>query len=95
MMLKRLMDRMFFTCKRASYLVEKDKMDRLPFWQRMRYGVHLHYCKACMEFKRQSDKLDDILSYILHGDRREKKFQKMDEASKAAMRKRLEEKIKP
>lgn len=89
-----MMDRLFFTCERTSYLVERDKMDRLPLWQRIRYWVHLRYCKACMEFKKQSDRLDDILTKIIHGDRRKQKFQKMDKAAKEAMRKRLEEKIK-
>lgn len=94
-MLKRIMDRLFFTCEHTSYLVERDKVDRLPLLQRLRYWVHLQYCKACLNFKRQSDRLDDILSIIFHKDYTKKKLEKMDEASKETMRKRLEEKINP
>ncbi len=94
MMLKKMMDKLFFTCEHASYLVEKDKMDRLPPLQRFRYWVHLQYCKACLNFKKQSDRLDSILAVFLNMERRNRKFKKLDKASKEAMRKRLEEKVK-
>ncbi|MCK0160024.1 hypothetical protein [Allomuricauda sp. F6463D] len=92
-MLKRIMDRLFFTCEHTSYLVERDKVDRLPLLQRFRYWVHLRYCTTCMKFKKQSDRLDDILALMFHKNHGRKKLEKMDEVSKETMRKRLEEKI--
>lgn len=44
-------------CKEASRLLSQSMDARLPLWQRIALRVHLAFCDACTNFRRQLELL--------------------------------------
>jgi len=59
--MKKMMNFLFLSCKRASELIEKRAEGNLSPIEEMQLSVHLSMCKACSSWKTQSEKLDLLL----------------------------------
>jgi len=92
MFLKKVMDRLFYTCEHNSYLLDRDHLEELPVVPRLRVWMHLRFCKACRRFKIQSDRLEVLLKkYPTSGDTA-RQTPKMDPKTRDRIREKLKEK---
>lgn len=57
--MKSIMQRMMYSCRKASELSSLSLDQRLPLVQRVRHGLHLGMCKGCAAFNRQIRLLGD------------------------------------
>ncbi len=51
-----------YSCKKASEMVEKQKLFGLSFFERIKLKLHLSACKACRSYEKQSELIDEILA---------------------------------
>ncbi len=57
---------LFYSCKRATELIEKSKVLKLEPIEKSRLAIHLSMCDACRTYQHTSDILDRKLSEHLH-----------------------------
>lgn len=50
------------SCKKATEMVEQDKIVSLSFVDKMKLKIHLSICKACKNYEKQSQLIDDFFS---------------------------------
>ena len=50
---------LFFSCKKATEIIEKSKIERLSPLENSRLKIHLSMCKSCQEYSHASDHLDE------------------------------------
>jgi len=48
------------SCKKATEMVEQDKIVSLSFVDKMKLKIHLSICKACENYEKQSQLIDDF-----------------------------------
>ncbi|PKP45074.1 MAG: hypothetical protein CVT95_09625 [Bacteroidetes bacterium HGW-Bacteroidetes-12] len=48
------------SCKKATEMVEKEKINGLSFIDKLRLKLHLSVCKACRGYEKQSTLIDDF-----------------------------------
>lgn len=56
-----LMSLLLMTCKRATELIEKRSVAGLTIVERFRLRLHTSMCRACSEYKTQSNFLQKVL----------------------------------
>jgi len=93
MFLKKVMDRLFYTCEHNSYLIHRDQLEKLPVLPRLRMWMHLRYCKACRNFKKQTEKLEMILKKYTQSGAASSNSEKLDPKVKDKIREELREKL--
>lgn len=59
---------LFYSCKKATELIEKSKVIRLDSIEKSRLAIHLSMCDACRTYQKSSDILDRKLGEHLHSD---------------------------
>ena len=89
-MLKKWMNRVFYSCRNVTEMVEKKKVIGLSPVEKIRYQGHLLMCQACRSYEKQSALLEKMFQKIVDGPISKQTPTKMDEASKA----KILEKIK-
>lgn len=48
------------SCKKATEMVEQDKIVSLSFVDKMKLKIHLSICKACKNYEKQSQLIDEF-----------------------------------
>lgn len=49
---------LFYSCKKATELIEKEKVAGLSPGEKFRLEIHLSMCEDCKSYKHSSDKID-------------------------------------
>jgi anti-sigma factor ChrR (cupin superfamily) len=57
-----LKDFLFYTCKKATELIEKSKVVPLGQLEKSRRAIHVSMCDACRTYQKSSDILDRKLT---------------------------------
>lgn len=57
---------LFYSCKKATELIEKSKVLHLDPIEKSRLAIHVSMCDACRTYQQTSDILDRKLSEHLH-----------------------------
>jgi hypothetical protein len=60
-MKRRLMNFLMLSCKRATALIEKKKLNQLSKKEQLQLKMHTSMCKACSAYSLQSDIMDNSL----------------------------------
>lgn len=56
--MKAIKNFLFFSCKKASEMIEKSKIETLSPLEKSRLKIHLSMCKSCQEYESASDRMD-------------------------------------
>lgn len=62
--MNRIFQKMIFSCKKSTELVEKKSIIGLPLLENMRLKLHIAICNACKRYEAQSKIIDLILEQI-------------------------------
>ncbi len=62
--MKKLMKKIMLSCIRATELVEKKIHFKLSFKERIQLAMHLAFCKACSNYKKQSYIIENTVPNI-------------------------------
>jgi len=60
------------SCKKATEMVEQEKMESLTFINKLKLELHLSVCKPCQGYQKQSQLIADFFSKENHNDEFEK-----------------------
>lgn len=52
--IRRILGIITFSCLRITEMVESKERNKLSFGDRLRYNMHLAFCKACKSYEKQS-----------------------------------------
>ena len=64
--MKKLMDKLMLSCKRACELIDKKSIVKLSVKEKMMLHMHASMCDACAVYKKQSKILDALLQKHMH-----------------------------
>jgi hypothetical protein len=64
--MKKLMNFLMLSCRKASALIDKRSLFGLSMKERLMLRVHTGMCDFCREYKKQSGMLDQFLHQHLH-----------------------------
>lgn len=56
------------SCKKATEMVEQDKIVSLSFVDKVKLKIHLSVCKACKIYEKQSKLIDNFFTATKHSD---------------------------
>ena len=59
--MKKLMNKLFLSCLKATELIEKKLHFKLTFTEKLQLKVHKAMCDACTMYEKQSNILDKAL----------------------------------
>ena len=59
--MKKLMNIIVLSCKKATFLIEKGNNQPLSFMDKLQLNMHLKMCGKCAEYKKQSFLIETIL----------------------------------
>ena len=59
------MNKLFYSCKKATELIEKQQLGQISFAENIRLRVHNSMCKVCKDYQKQSKKLHHMLNKYL------------------------------
>lgn len=59
--MKKIMNILMLSCKKATELIEKKSFVGLSFKEKVQLGMHKSMCDACTAYEKQSHKIDEIL----------------------------------
>jgi len=63
---KRMMNFLMLSCKKASSLIEKKLDFKLSVAERFQLYMHTSMCEACRAYEKQSNDMDSILNDHIH-----------------------------
>lgn len=66
--MKKLMNYLMLSCKRATELIEKKSILGLSWRENVQLKVHTKMCDACSHYQKQSKEIDNLLEKHLHND---------------------------
>ena len=78
--IRRLLGLVTFSCMRITELVESKETTKLTFRERVKYNLHMVFCKACKSYEKQSVLIGKALSRLMFSSPQDIKT--MDESSK-------------
>lgn len=61
--MRRLMQWLLLSCKKATELIEKRSFIGLKFWDRVRLKWHLKLCEACARYEAHSKHMDHLMGH--------------------------------
>ena len=64
--MKKLMNYLMLSCKKATELIEKKSVLGLSWKENMQLKVHTKMCDACTNYQKQSKAIDGILEKHVH-----------------------------
>jgi hypothetical protein len=50
------------SCRKASEYIEKSKVKKLSFTEKIAMNFHVSICKKCQQYKTMSNQLDDLIA---------------------------------
>ncbi len=59
--MKKLMNLIVLSCRKATYLLEKSLLSPLPFMDRLQLKMHLKICDKCAAYQKQSLIIEALL----------------------------------
>jgi len=68
--MKRLMNVLMLSCKKATELFEKKQETGLSRVQNMQLHLHTSMCSACTTYQKQSKQLEKTLTHFIKEDKR-------------------------
>lgn len=66
--MKKLMNYLMLSCKRATELIEKKSILGLTWKENIQLKMHTKMCDACSNYQKQSKEIDTLLEKHLHND---------------------------
>lgn len=64
--MKKLMNILMLSCKKASALIDKKSVTKLSLKENVMLKMHTSMCDFCTEYQKQSKVLDDMLHKHIH-----------------------------
>ncbi len=64
--MKKLMNYLMLSCRKATELIEKRTLVRLSFKEKVQLRMHKSMCDACTAYEKQSRKIDELLHKHIH-----------------------------
>ena len=64
--MKKLMNILMLSCKKASELIDKKSVVKLSMKENVMLHMHTSMCDACTAYQKQSKILDDLLQKHIH-----------------------------
>lgn len=80
-----------YNCRKATFLIEKQQIDRITLREQLELKIHLAGCPVCRTFRQQSILINQMLHHHLQaviGLER-----KLDDPFKQQLQKRIEERL--
>ncbi len=81
-----------YTCKQATFLIEKKQITRLTIREKLELKLHLAGCSVCKLFQRQSIMINRQIKNHFHLPSREDHT--LDDEYKKTLQEQIEEKLK-
>ena len=78
--IRRILGILTFSCMRITEMVESQERSKLSFGDRMKYNLHLAFCKACRSYEKQSALIGKALGRLMSASPEDVKT--MDDTSK-------------
>ena len=69
--MKKIMNWLVLSCKKATTLIEKKLLVKLSFKEEVQLKLHKSMCSACTAYEKQSKKIDEIFHKQIIGDGKE------------------------
>lgn len=66
--MKKLMNYLMLSCKKATELIEKKSVTDLSWKENIQLKVHTKMCDACCYYQKQSKEIDGILYKYVHNE---------------------------
>ncbi|MGB9702379.1 MAG: hypothetical protein ACPL1A_06600 [Candidatus Kapaibacteriota bacterium] len=66
-MKNKLLKSMMLSCQKATELIEEKQLYKLDFVKEIQLKMHLSVCNACKKYSKQSELINDLLSYFVQG----------------------------
>lgn len=79
-------------CKKATFLIDKKKLESIHPVQQIELHIHLAGCSFCRLYDKQSQLIDKMAREVYQG--RAKQIQNLDKAFKNALLSRIKEQLK-
>ncbi|MDE3183177.1 MAG: hypothetical protein KGM16_07140 [Bacteroidota bacterium] len=64
--MKKIMQLIMLSCKKATELIEKKLLTKLSFREKVQLKMHKSLCDACTAYEKQSKLMDELLSKHIH-----------------------------
>ena len=90
--MKKIMQWLMLSCRKATELIEKKLLLKLSFKEKTQLKLHKTFCDACTAYEKQSKLIDKLLNKHIHEDGGEVK--KDEVVENAELKKRILDKIK-
>ena len=79
-MMRRILGIITFSCMSITEMVESNERNKLSFGDRLRYNMHLAFCRACRSYEKQSVLIGKAISRLMNSSPQDLKT--LDESSK-------------
>ncbi|WP_340074324.1 hypothetical protein [Leptobacterium sp. I13] len=56
-----LRKKIFLTCEEANHVCDRKQYHEASFWEKIRMIIHVLYCKACMKYSMDNNKLSKLI----------------------------------
>ena len=66
--MKKLMNYLMLSCKRATELIEKKSILGLSWKEDVQLKMHTKMCDACSHYQKQSKEIDTLLEKYIHNE---------------------------
>jgi len=86
--MKRLLNKFFLSCKKATELIEKRKIEQLNFTEKNQLKIHLSMCRTCNAYQSQSETLDKAVSKWVKNNKKVRNIS-LSPSEKAAILKKI------
>lgn len=86
--MKRLLNKFFLSCKKATELIEKRKIEQLNFTEKNQLKIHLSMCRTCNAYQSQSETLDKAVSRWVKNNKKVRNIS-LSSSEKAAILKKI------
>lgn len=91
--MEKILHILFFSCKKATLLIEMSQKQKLSLIESLRLKMHLKMCEKCTQYKKQSFLIENVLKSNHINTSSLNDFTLSDD-SKARFQKALDEKMK-
>lgn len=61
--MKKLMNLMVLSCKKATFLIERSYGKPLSFLEKLQLKIHLKICDKCAEYQKQSHMIENVFIF--------------------------------
>jgi hypothetical protein len=66
--MKKIMNWLMLSCKKATELIEKKLLIKLSFKENVQLQLHKSMCNACTAYEKQSKKMDELFHIHINSD---------------------------